>query len=136
MGDIKITIGGKELKSVSSITYDKHESYLFTLKCRHNARCRYTHGYQCEDCNKFIKQGTLEYFMTEGCSDIWMALHNRGIKGVLHNDLNALKIKLATFNNDYIKTLTEKEAEIFMTETYDILSLHNVLDTEATVTLK
>jgi len=136
MKDIKITIGDKELTGLTSVTYDKHESYLLSLDCNHNARCRYTHGYQCEDCNRFIKKDTLEYFMTEGYSDIWMALHNRGTKGVLHNDLNALKIKLATFNNDYIKTLTEKEAEIFMTETYGMLSIHNVLDTEATVTLK
>lgn len=119
----------------------KKESYLSSINCRnnstsvHNARCRYTHGYICEDCGSFINKDTLEYFMTEGCSDIWMALHNRNTKTEISNELKDLMYKLQSFDNNYLSTLTKREAEKFKNETYKILLRYNILDTEATVTL-
>jgi len=46
------------------------------MPCRHNARCRYTHGFFCEDCNTFFPKDSPTYRSSELLSDIWMVLHN------------------------------------------------------------
>lgn len=109
-------------------------SYKNTLPCMHNARCRYTHGYYCEDCGDFINKGTLEYFMTEGVIDIWMAIHNRSTEYKLNEKLTDLKESL--FDKNYLNSLNEAGAIEFRKNVYDILGRHGILDNEATVELK
>ena len=48
-------------------------------KYPHNQRCRYTHGFQCDDCGTFIPKDSEEYLRTEGLSDYWMSIHNIGV---------------------------------------------------------
>jgi hypothetical protein len=119
-------------------------SYLLSLNCGnkfvHNAGTHYTHGKQCSDCGRFIKKGTLEYFMTSGIFDIWRAIHNRGVKyvrGEVKKDIdNELKILLEKLDDrDKLFELTESEARKFMEETYQILNKYKILDTEATKVL-
>lgn len=116
--------------------------YIANIKCGtkrkhpHNARCRYTHGYKCEDCGEFIKSGTLEYFMTESISGIWMTLNNRHIKHELPKDVKELMDKIWTSDDDFIYNLTETEAEEFRIDTYAILAKHGIIDDESSITLK
>lgn len=46
------------------------------MSCRHNARCRYTHGFYCEDCHTFFSKDSPTYRSDELLSSIWMVLHN------------------------------------------------------------
>ena len=48
------------------------------IKCEHNARCRYTTGFYCEDCNIFFNKDSPTYRSGELLSSIWMTLHNIG----------------------------------------------------------
>lgn len=45
-------------------------------ECRHNARCRYTDGFFCEDCGTWFSKDSPTYRNGELLSDIWMVLHN------------------------------------------------------------
>lgn len=110
-------------------------NFLSNLNCKtgHNARRRYTHGYSCEDCGRFIDKDSLEYFMTEGHSTIWMVLHNRNIDKELQEELKSLKNRL--FDNHYLYNMPKFEAEIFKKQTYEILSRHNILESEAELPL-
>lgn len=44
--------------------------------CIHNQRCRWTHGFQCEDCNTFFPLESPTYRRSEYLGTCWMALHN------------------------------------------------------------
>ena len=44
--------------------------------CRHNARCRYTSGFYCEDCGGFFHKDSPTYRSDELISTLWMVLHN------------------------------------------------------------
>lgn len=119
------------------------KSYYSSLKCTHNKRCRYTTGFQCEEegCRRFIQRGTLEYFICEESSSIWMALHNRGVKFHrgesnvdISDELKEFKDKL--FNNEYLRNLTESEAEEFMNKTYELLNTKEIKRDEACKTLR
>lgn len=113
-------------------------SYLLSLNCVHNAGTNHVNGKLCEDCGRFIEKGTLEYFMTDGIFEIWMALHNRGAKyrrGETDKDLDIeLKILIEKLEDrDGILKMTEVDAKSFMDDTYKTLSKHKVLDTEALI---
>lgn len=95
---------------------------------------RFTTGFACDDCGRFIQKGTLEYFMTEGHSSIWMALHNRGVNGEISDELSELMEKLDC--KEYLGTLNETQAQELMDYTYEILNMNKVSDDEATITLK
>jgi len=117
-------------------------SYLKSITCRqgdypHNARTRYTTGYYCRDCGKTISKGTLEYFMTEGISDVWMTLHNRNCafnRGESKDALSAELTALMELTSDSAiqRALSESEAQVFMDRTYAMLETNKISDTEAT----
>jgi len=46
------------------------------VSCNHNARCRYTDGFYCEDCKIFFNKDSSTYRSGEMLSSIWMVLHN------------------------------------------------------------
>ena len=46
------------------------------MECTHNQRCRYTHGFYCEDCHTFFDKNSATYRSGEMLSSIWMVLHN------------------------------------------------------------
>ena len=46
----------------------------------HNRRCRFTHGYYCEDCNCFFEKAGPTYRSTELMSKIWMVLNNINVE--------------------------------------------------------
>lgn len=44
--------------------------------CDHNKRCRYAHGFFCEDCGTFFPKESATYRSGEYLSSLWMACHN------------------------------------------------------------
>jgi len=44
----------------------------------HNHRCRYTHGFECEDCGVFFPIDSIGYKRHEHPSTLWMAIWNLG----------------------------------------------------------
>ena len=44
--------------------------------CVHNARCRYSHGFYCEDCNTFFAKDSPTYRSGELLGSIWCVLNN------------------------------------------------------------
>ena len=50
------------------------------MTCIHNQRCRYTHGFYCEDCSTFFDKDSVVYRSDELLSSIWMVLHNINAK--------------------------------------------------------
>lgn len=44
--------------------------------CVHNKRKRYSNGYYCNDCSRFISKDSPEYRQGELLSSIWMVLWN------------------------------------------------------------
>jgi hypothetical protein len=42
----------------------------------HNQRCRYTHGFQCDDCNTFFPRESEEYIRTEEFPNFDISIHN------------------------------------------------------------
>lgn len=130
-------------KPVSNIAVVRR-SYLLSLNCGHrfihNSGTRYANGKLCSDCGRFIKKGTLEYFMTSGILDIWLAIYNRSVKfrrGEIEKDLDieVKKLREKLDNREELLKMTEDDAKIFMDETYKILSNHKILDNEACKTL-
>ena len=120
--------------------------YLASITCQergyaHNQRCRYTHGYSCETCYKFIEKGTLEYFMTEQHSSIDLAIHNRTVsfrRGEVKIDVapELLQLQKQLEDGNFLHSLNEEEATKFMEHTYKILNMYLVNDEEATLKLK
>lgn len=102
--------------------------------CIHNAKCRYTHGFFCEDCQKFFNINSLTYRSSELLSDIWMVLHNinaeRGqAKKPYIKEIEAMKNKIGVGikHKNYEELISE--AEILMTK-------YNKNSQSATVILK
>ena len=47
-----------------------------TKHCSHNQKCRYTHGFYCEECGTFFPKESATYRSGEYLSSLWMVLHN------------------------------------------------------------
>jgi len=45
----------------------------------HNARCRYSNGFLCEDCGEFFPKDSPTYIRYELPMDLWMVVHNIGV---------------------------------------------------------
>ena len=46
------------------------------MDCIHNARCRYTHGFYCEDCHTFFPKDSPTYRSGELLHSLWAVLNN------------------------------------------------------------
>jgi len=88
------------------------------MDCRHNHRCRYTHGYLCEDCRQFFPRDSVTYRSTELLSSLWMVLHNLDASsqqkgGPPRLDAITVRDKLnigGEFDPDYEALIAEAEA--------------------------
>ena len=85
--------------------------------CSHNHRCRYTHGFYCEDCNEFFPKKSATYRSGEYMSSLWMACHNVNAKALqagLPEVLEAIemrdKIGIGQKHENYEELITEAEA--------------------------
>ncbi len=126
----------------------RKKSYLKSIGCGtkhvHNRRARYTNGFSCEDCGRFIDKETLEYFMTEGHSSVWMALHNRGVSfrrgesdSDISDELKELKeLKDVLDDYDLLLGMSETECVELYFKTNDLLSKNNVSGKESAIILK
>ena len=47
-----------------------------TDECPHNQRCRYTHGFHCEDCDTFFPIESATYRSGELLCSLWMVMNN------------------------------------------------------------
>ena len=86
------------------------------VNCRHNARCRYTNGFHCEDCNTFFHKDSPTYRRGELLSTIWMVLHNinaqRSREGLDEDkEVAAMreKIGIGVDHENYEELITEAE---------------------------
>ena len=84
--------------------------------CIHNQRCRYTHGFYCEDCETFFDKDSSTYRSGELLSSIWMTLHNINVALVRSGkDANAVitamrdKIGIDIEHDNYEELITEAE---------------------------
>ena len=73
------------------------------IACIHNARCRYLHGYYCEDCDTFFHKDSDTYRSDELLQSIWMVLHNINVdlsRAGKEKDIEAYsRISVATIIN-------------------------------------
>lgn len=58
------------------------------MKCptNHNQRCRYSHGFYCEDCNTFFPKDSSTYRSDELLSSIHMVLNNINVDLIRNNE--------------------------------------------------
>lgn len=121
-------------------------SYLLSLGCGkkyiHNNRERFTHGFRCNDCGRFIPNNTLEYFMTEGFFNIGLGINNMHVdfirkerKSDITEELKRMMEK-ALSGDKWKYKLTKKQAEKLMNNTYQILDKYRIKDNAAIIVLK
>ena len=86
------------------------------LTCTHNQRCRYAHGFFCEDCNTFFARNSATYRSGELLRSIWMVLNNinatslqSGGPGVQEALAMRDKIGIGTRHDDYEALIAEAE---------------------------
>lgn len=101
--------------------------YLKSIGCRHGngiSVCGDTHeetGLRCPDCGRFVKIGTLEYFMTGGLVDAAIIIHNMCVGQETPKELSELSFDL-TENDTYINSMTEADANKFWGRTNDLFT--------------
>ncbi len=104
------------------------------FKCKHNNKCRYTHGFYCEDCNKFFSKGSLIYRSTELLCDIWMVLHNinadRNRKGLPDDKEVSMMINKIGIGKKH------KNYEAIIIQAEKIMTRYHVTSDSASVELK
>lgn len=115
-------------------------SFYNDIKCetngyKHNSRCRYTHGYLCEDCYRFIPKGSLEFFVTEEITSIWMVLRRGESEINLTKELEELK-DLVYHTNRYLRELNKQELESERDRIYGLLRKHNLKSSDCAIILK
>lgn len=88
-------------------------------KCQHNQRCRYTHGFYCEDCKTFFPKDSPTYRSGELLKSIWSVLHNINAERIQVGDPEIAevltmknKIGIGKKHDDYEALIAE--AEIIM----------------------
>ena len=104
------------------------------LHCDHNHRCRYTHGFYCEDCNKFFPISSPTYRSDELLSTLWMVMHNINADSIQKGgpeikDALAMrdKIGINIKHDDYEKLIDEAEV---------VMKRHGASKDSATLVLK
>jgi len=102
-------------------------------RCRHNARCRYTHGFFCEDCCTFFGKDSPTYRSDELLSTLWCVMHNintESLRGGGGEVVEALamrdRIGIGRKHADYESLVSEAEA---------LMAKYGVTADSATVTL-
>ena len=101
------------------------------LHCDHNHRCRYTHGFYCEDYNKSSNQSdipAMNYYT------LWMVMHNINADSIQKGgpeikDALAMrdKIGINIKHDDYEKLIDEAEV---------VMKRHGASEDSATLVLK
>ncbi len=86
------------------------------MECRHNSKCRYTHGFFCEDCNKFFDRDSSVYRSSELLSSIYMVLHNINVDSIRSENgeieevsLMTDKIGIGKIHDNYEELISEAE---------------------------
>lgn len=86
------------------------------MDCIHNARCRFTHGFLCEDCDTFFAKDSPVYRAGELLSSLWLALNNINAERLQRGELRAAdvaamrdKIGIGVKHDNYEQLITEAE---------------------------
>jgi hypothetical protein len=87
------------------------------MTCAHNARYRWTTGFQCEDCNTWFAKDSPTYRSGELLSSIWMVLNNLNVDSrraggsLLDDDADALqtRIGIGKKHENYEELIAEAE---------------------------
>ena len=103
-------------------------------KCKHNARCRYIHGFYCEDCKTFFPKESPTYRKEELIDSIWMVLNNINVERLRakkkpYKDVEYMQNKIGI-------GIKHKNYEEIISEAEKIMKKYKVNSDSATVTLK
>ena len=91
--------------------------------CEHNNRCRYTHGFYCEDCGTFFPKESPTYRSDEYLAELWMACHNINARALQDNKP---AVPEAIAMRDRIGTRTKHtDYELLISEVEAFLMAHN-----------
>lgn len=104
------------------------------FKCKHNQKCRYTHGFYCEDCNQFFSKDSTVYRSTELLSNIYMVLWNinadRNRKGLSDDKEVSMMINKIGIEKKH------KNYEAIIIQAEKIMTRYHVHSDSASVELK
>ena len=103
------------------------------MECAHNQRCRYTHGFYCEDCNTFFDTGSATYRSGEMLDSIWTVLHN-----INAGSLQAVGMGVAealAMRDKIGSGLRHENYEALIAEAEEVMTRHGVTDKSACVIL-
>ena len=88
-----------------------------SIICNHNQRCRYTHGFYCEDCDTFFSKESEAYRQDELLGNLYLGLHNINADSHIsgHGDIKEIvdmmdKIGIGIKRENYEELISETEA--------------------------
>ncbi len=108
----------KETVAIEDWIYKKIKTRMQNLHepCQHNQRCRYEHGFYCEDCKTFFGKDSSTYRKGELLFSIWMVLNNinvdeyrAGRKPIIEVENIQEKIGINKQHENYEELITEAE---------------------------
>lgn len=103
------------------------------MECAHTQRCRYTHGFYCEDCDTFFGAGSATYRSGEMLSSIWTVLHNINAYSL---QAGGLEVAEALAMRDKIGIgLRHENYEALIAEATEVMTRHGVTAKSACVVL-
>ena len=111
------------------------------IKCQHRGyRTRFTSGFSCHECGKFIPYGTLEHFREEEANSLYWALHNVRARFILGQREKGLSPELEQLQEklsyDKIRDLSDSEILKLRDEAYSLFDKYNISRRLALMTIK
>lgn len=127
-----LNVDGTINKSIDEFA-DSRTQFFGTLsleECRkqkypHNQRCRYTTGYQCDDCNNFFDKDSEEYLRTEGISNYSMSIHNIGV--YFYRENTELPQDVIELKNQFDELTKKNCYEVPMDEIQSMITNHKLV---------
>ena len=103
----------------------------------HNQRCRYTHGFHCEDCDTFFPRESPTYRRHEEISSLEMVIHNIGCDYGKAKEPKPPEIEAFYDRTRHkaVMMLTDAEVEALIDELMTFIHAHGKNADSATLTL-
>lgn len=97
--------------------YHQEQQAEYEADCSHDHRCRYTHGFYCEDCDRFFSKESATYRSGEYLCMLWMACANVNAEALQAGKpevVDAIKMRdkigIGKKHEDYEGLIAEAEA--------------------------
>jgi hypothetical protein len=108
------------------------------MTCFHNQRCRYTHGFYCEECHQFFPLDSPTYRSGEMLENIGLVLWNLNVKQYREGlpPFDDCKAFLAKMDANRIEgEYRYRDPEILIAEAEAIMKSHGATAKDATLTI-